>query len=87
MYNLHLFCFFFPMQVSFAYSFKPSDTLFARPFGLVLNIYYKDEVSTLVCGAYCQESKDNCLVTHCEYLRRVTFVFFFVLCTLYCTCS
>ena len=83
MCNLHLF---FPMQVSFAYSFKPSDTLFARPFGLVLNIYYKDEVSTLVCGAYCQESKDNCLVTR-EYLRRVTFVVFFVLCTVYCTCS
>lgn len=30
-------------QATFDYIFKPSETLYARPFGLVVNIYYKDE--------------------------------------------
>lgn len=30
-------------EASFVYSFKPSETLYARPFGLVMNLYYKDD--------------------------------------------
>ena len=29
-------------QMSFAYSFAPSESFYARPFGLVVNMYYRD---------------------------------------------
>lgn len=32
-------------EVSFVYSFRPSESFYARPFGLVINIYYKDDES------------------------------------------
>ena len=32
-------------QASFVYNFRPSESFYARPFGLTMNIYYKDQVS------------------------------------------
>jgi len=32
-------------QASFVYHFQPSESFYARPFGLTMNIYYKDLVS------------------------------------------
>ncbi|CAI8010284.1 Translocon-associated protein subunit alpha [Geodia barretti] len=32
-------------QASFVYSFRPSESFYARPFGLTINVYYKDAVS------------------------------------------
>lgn len=31
--------------MSFVYSFVPSESFYARPFGLTVNIYYRDTVS------------------------------------------
>ena len=31
-------------QSSFIYEFTPSESFYSRPFGLVVNIYYKNEV-------------------------------------------
>lgn len=30
-------------QASFVYNFRPSESFYARPFGLTMNIYYKDQ--------------------------------------------
>ena len=35
-------------QATFEYAFTPSDTFSARPFGLTINLHYKDNVSVLV---------------------------------------
>ena len=32
------------VQSSFIYEFTPSESFYSRPFGLVVNIYYKNEV-------------------------------------------
>jgi hypothetical protein len=32
-------------QASFVYRFRPSESFYARPFGLTINVYYKDAVS------------------------------------------
>jgi len=36
-------------QASFVYHFQPSESFYARPFGLTMNIYYRDLVSS--CAA------------------------------------
>ena len=35
------------LQASFVYMFRPSESFYARPFGLTINIYYKDTVSSV----------------------------------------
>lgn len=32
-------------QASFEYEFAPSESFYARPFGLTINLYYQDSVS------------------------------------------
>ena len=44
------------------YNFKPSESFYSRPFGLVVNIYYRD----LVCGAYCV---CVCLCPYCSLVQ------------------
>lgn len=37
-------------QATFEYAFTPSETFNARPFGLTINLNYKDSVSVKICS-------------------------------------
>jgi translocon-associated protein subunit alpha len=39
-------------EVSFVYDFTPSETLYSRPFGMVVSIYYKNEVSKVKSSCF-----------------------------------
>ena len=44
LYNMTSVCGFSVLQASFVYMFRPSDSFYARPFGLTIDVYYKDAV-------------------------------------------
>ena len=52
------------LQASFVYKFRPSESFYARPFGLVINVYYKDAVCGTIytCQKLFQSSATNDLV-------------------------
>lgn len=41
-------------QVAFVYNFRPSETFYARPFGLVIDVYYIDQVSPACVDSVCR---------------------------------